>query len=110
MRALRGKQHARWLFLKLPKNMAELRGEEPWYRRLRAMRRRNVPGSIQELRELIGYLHDDRELHGVCLRVDSLELGWAACESVRELLLRARGNGKRVVCYLAEGGGNRELY
>jgi protease-4 len=40
----------------------------------------------------------------------SLEAGWAACESVRDIFHEIRATGKHVVCYLPEGGGNRELY
>jgi protease-4 len=109
-RAARRKQRRKWVFLKLPEHLSELRGVEPAWRRLLAMRKRNQLTSLEELRELVEYLERDPEVPGLCLQIGSIGLGWATCESVRELLQRVRTAGKRVVCYLAEGGGNRELY
>lgn len=110
-RAARRKQRRKWVFLKLPERLSELRGVEPvWWRRLLAMRKRNQLASIEELRELVEHLEADPEVPGLCLQIGSAGFGWAAAESVRELLQRVRTSGKRVICYLAEGGGNRELY
>jgi protease-4 len=110
-RASRRKQRRKWVFLKLPEHLTELRGVEPvWWRRLLAMRKRNQLTSIEELREIVEYLEGDPEVPGLFLQIGSVGAGWAACESVRELLQRVRSSGKRVICYLAEGGGNRELY
>lgn len=109
-RAARRRQQRKWVFLKLPEHLSELRGLPPAWRRLLAMRKRHQLTSIEELRELVEYLERDPEVPGLCLQIGSIGLGWATCESVRELLQRVRTAGKRVVCYLAEGGGNRELY
>jgi protease-4 len=110
-RAARRKQRRKWVFLKLPEHLTELRGVEPvWWRRLLAMRKRNQLTSIEELRELVQHLVADPDAPGLILQIGSVGAGWAACESVRELLQRVRSSGKRVICYLAEGGGNRELY
>lgn len=110
-RAARRKQRQKWLFLKLPKQLSELSGvEQPLWRRALTMRQPKTWNSIAELRELVEHLERDRHTPGLFVQIGSLELGWAACESVRELLSRVRRSGKQVICYLAEGGGNRELY
>ncbi len=109
-RSAQRKRKSTWVFLKLPKSLRELRSEESFIQRVRTMRRRPAISSIQELRELGDYVASDPTLEGFCVQIGELDLGWAACESVREVLLKVRGSGKRVVCYLAEGGGNRELY
>ena len=49
-------------------------------------------------------------MHGVLLTVPPLAVGWATCESLRELITSLRAASKQVVCYLPHGGGNRELY
>jgi protease-4 len=109
-RAAQRKQRRKWVYLKLPGHLSELRGVEAPWRRLLAMRKRNQLSSIEELRELVEYLEKDRDVPGLCLQIGSIDLGWAACESVRELLQRVRNADKRVICYLAQGGGNQELY
>jgi protease-4 len=109
-RGARRKRRRKWVYLKLPEHLTELRGAEPTWRRLLDYRKRSQLSSIEELRELVEYLERDREAPGLCLQIGSVGFGWAACESVRELLQRVRASGKQVFCYLAEGGGNRELY
>jgi protease IV len=109
-RGARRKRRRKWVFLKLPEHLTELRGAEPTWRRLLDYRKRNQLSSIEELRELVEYLERDPEPPGLFLQIGAVGFGWAACESVRELLQRVRASGKRVICYLAEGGGNRELY
>lgn len=107
---LSGRAHSPWIFLRLDKHLTELRAGESLWRRARGLRQRKGLTSIEELRELVAQLARDPQVTGLCLSISSLELGWAGCQNVRELLLALRRGGKRVVCQLAEGGGNRELY
>jgi protease-4 len=100
----------RWVFLRLEKRLTELRSTESLWQRARSLRQRGSLASIEELRELVARIARDPAVDGLLFSVSSVELGWAGCQSVRELLSRLRREGKRVVCYLAEGGGNRELY
>ena len=55
-------------------------------------------------------LLEDPRIEGVVFDVPPLMAGWATCQSLRQLLLRLREGGKKVVVYLSKGGGNRELY
>lgn len=59
---------------------------------------------------MVDALVQDPRVKGLLVRVPPLESGWSACESVRDTLAKLRQAGKQVVCYLPEGGANRELF
>lgn len=100
----------KYVYLKLEKRLTELRGTEPLWRRVRSMRGKPGLGSLEELRQLARQIGRDPAIEGLCISVSSVETGWASLESVRQLVRALRNDGKRVVVYLSEGGGNRELF
>jgi protease-4 len=76
-----------------------------------------VPGASQAaptplplLIELAEEIEKDPKVEGVLVEIPPLAAGWAVLADVRALLARLRRKGKRVVAYLPEGGGHRELY
>ena len=69
-----------------------------------------LPTSLVVLRRLGHAILRDTRVRTVVFEVPPLASGWASCAGVRELLVTLRKGGKRVVVYLPEGGGNRELY
>ncbi|HEY6878207.1 MAG TPA: signal peptide peptidase SppA [Polyangiales bacterium] len=89
--------------------LEELPRAEPrlarWFSSLRAPR-----NDVASLRQLCERLANDVRVDGVLLRLERLEAGYPTLSSLRELLLRLRGRGKRVACYLPLDAGERELY
>jgi protease-4 len=104
------RRRARWVELRLSPRLTQFRPRDNWVRRLTARARDTSSTSLEELRALAHELTRDPGPVGVLVYVPPLEAGWSACESVRDTLVRLREAGKQVVCYLPEGGGNRELY
>jgi protease-4 len=68
------------------------------------------PTSLTALRELVAQIGQDRRIEGVIFEVPALHAGWSTADALRTLLLALRERGKRVVAWLPEGGGNRELF
>ncbi len=101
---------ARWVHLRLRSKIVEIERPVPffvdWFPPL-AQRR---PTSLALIRELVDLVEADPRVEGVVFDVPPLSAGWATCQSLRELLLRLRAADKKVVVYLSQGGGNRELY
>jgi protease IV len=93
-----------------------LRGRlEELPRRLPSLRRllpalRPQPRSAYDLRRLCDRLLTDARVDGLFLRLEELDAGYPVLASVRVELARLRAAGKRVVCYLPLGAGQRELY
>jgi protease-4 len=100
----------RWIELRLSPRIVPFRASEPWLRRLLVRAREQRSTSLTELRDLVRAVSGDDRVVGLAVHIPSLESGWSACEGVREAFQQLRAAGKRVVCYLPEGGGNRELY
>jgi protease-4 len=100
----------RFVELHLHPHPVEVAGRAPLWQRL--LRRTGDRGlrSIEELRQLAALIASDPSIDGLLLHLPHLRAGWATCQSVREVLLRLRAQGKRVVVYLPLGGGNHELY
>lgn len=84
----------------------ELRGGLPefvaaprwWQRRFLGMR---APTSMQGLRRTFQRIAADPQPRGVLLKIDGLVGGWATLQSLRDEIAGLRGQGKRVVAYLA---------
>jgi protease-4 len=68
------------------------------------------PTSLSALRELVQRIVADRKVEGVVVEVPHLQSGWSHAAALRDLLVRLRGAGKKVVAWLPEGGGNREMF
>jgi len=103
----RGGPH--WVSLHLKPRLVPFRGGQSWLSLWTAPRELRAT-SLEEVRRLTRSMADDARVVGLLLHVPQLEAGWAACESLRDTLVALRAAGKQLVCYVAEGGGNRELF
>lgn len=81
-----------------------------WPPRLVLRRERVREVHVRTLRRVIDDVLADPRCAGVVLTVRSLGGGWASLSALREELVRVRVAGRRLVAWLPEGGGNRELY
>lgn len=63
---------------------------------------RTLAPSLQSIRSRLDRILADGRVHGVILRVEDLDAGWATLEELREELLRFRSKGKKVVAYLQD--------
>jgi protease-4 len=99
-----------WVTLRLSPSLSQFRPREGLVQRLRARARDAGSTSLEELSELVEAIVRDPRVKGLLVHVPPLEAGWSACESVRDTLSKLRQAGKEVVCYLPEGGANRELF
>ncbi len=99
-----------WVELRLPARLVELRIADPLWKRLLPATRALRATSLEDVRELCRTIASDPRVVGLLVQVPPLETGWAACASLHQALVGLRAAGKQVVCYLPEGGGNRELY
>ncbi|MEY4583236.1 MAG: hypothetical protein RL701_7939 [Pseudomonadota bacterium] len=100
----------RWITLHLQPRIVPFRARDTLLQRLSARARDSHATSLEELRALSESLGRDPAVAGLLVHVPSLEAGWSACEGVRDTFRELRARGKHVVCYVSEGGGNRELY
>jgi protease-4 len=100
---------AEWVVLRLHPRLTQFRPRAAFLRRLLA-RAPERGGSLEELLALVDQMVRDDRIRGLLLHLPALEAGWATCQSVRDALSTLRQAGKQVVCYLPEGGANRELY
>jgi protease-4 len=101
---------AEWLHLKVRTRVSEFGPRVPRLFRYFPRFAKAAPTSVEGLRRFVRHAKDDRALVGVLVEIPSLMAGWATCASVRSLLRELRESGKKVVVYLPEGAGNRELY
>jgi protease-4 len=62
------------------------------------------------LLDLTDALERDARIEGVLVEIPLLAAGWAVVRDLREALGRVRRSGKRVIAYLPEGAGHREVY
>ena len=100
-----------WLELRLSTRVQDLQARVPlWQRLMPQFAPKQQATSLEELREAVRVLVTDSRIVGLLLHMPGLEAGWAACASLRDIVLSVRAAGKQVVCYLPEGGGSRELY
>lgn len=101
---------ARWVHVRIRPRLVEV---EPFYPTVLhwlpgfAERR---PTSLAALRRLCALVRADERIDGVVFEMPWLTVGWAYCQSLRSILLDLRASGRKVVAYLPDGGGNRELY
>jgi protease-4 len=100
----------RWIRANLSPRIVAFRSERSPLQRLTANAREQGISSLDQLRALVDEAARDPKIRGVLVTIPPLESGWVTCESVRELIAQLRAANKQVVCYLPQGGGNRELY
>ncbi|HLL56703.1 MAG TPA: signal peptide peptidase SppA [Rubrobacteraceae bacterium] len=60
------------------------------------------PPSLEGIRSRLDRILADGRPHGVLLRIENLDAGWASLEELRQELHRFRSNGKKVVAYLVD--------
>ena len=63
---------------------------------------RTLAPSLESIRSRFDRILADGRPHGVILRVENLDAGWATLEELRAELHRFRGRGKKVVAYLVD--------
>ncbi len=100
----------RWIRANLSPRIVAFRGGRSPLQRLTENSREQSITSLDRLRGLVDEAARDPHVRGLLLTVPPLESGWVTCESLRELIAQLRAANKQVVCYLPQGGGNRELY
>jgi protease-4 len=105
----RARSQSRWVVLQLQPRLVQFRVREKLWRRLLARAPERRVTALDELGRLARQIARDPKFPGLLLYVPGLEASWPLCEAVCELLAELRRAGKQVVCYLPEGGGNREL-
>lgn len=86
------------------------RPRKVWPPRLLVRRERPAEVRVLVVRKLVDELLRDPRPGGLVVSIEPLSGGWAALEALRVELSRVRAAGKRLVAWLPEGGGNRELY
>lgn len=98
----------RWVWLQLPQRVTGLPVQVPfWQRRLR-------PGprsvALERLDRLTEAISSDGAVDGIVIAIPRLHAGWSTLGHLRDRLAALRAAGKRVVAYLPQGGGDREIY
>jgi protease IV len=93
-----------WLKVEIQGSVVELAPRVPFWRRARR------PFALQALRRVIEASAGDPRVTGLLFEIDRLNCGSATATGLRELLLWAKQNSKRVIVYLPSGAGTRELY
>ncbi len=107
LRALRRRLAAprgAWLEVEIDGGLTEVARRVPFWQR------RHRPVAVQSLRRLLGVASADARVTGVLFRIDGLHVGTARATSLRDVLLALRASGKKVVVYLAHGGGTLATY
>ena len=104
------RRRMRWVHVRLRRRVVAVPGPRPFWARWLPMASRAEPTPLAGLIELGEALERDRGVEGALIEIPMLAAGWAVLGDVREVLARVRRSGKRVVAYLPEGAGHRELY
>jgi len=105
-----GRGEPRWIRVDVSPRIVAFSGGRSPLQRLTAGAREHGIGSLDRLRALTDEAARDPKVRGLLVTLPPLEAGWATCESLRELIAQLRAANKQVVCYLPQGGGNKELY
>jgi protease-4 len=84
--------------------VAEITRDPPLWKRQSGL------DSLARLGQLVEIALGDSRVAGLVVSLRGASMGTATATSLRELLLRARQGGKRVVVYLPLGGGTREVF
>ncbi|MCB9593467.1 MAG: signal peptide peptidase SppA [Sandaracinaceae bacterium] len=110
MAKLAARPRARWVHIRMRPKVVEIGKPIPFFMEYVPGFSETLPTSLTLIRELVDQIVEDDRIEGVVFDVPPLAAGWATCRSLRELMLRLRAADKKVVVYLSQGGGNRELY
>ena len=60
--------------------------------------------TLKSLIARIDRIRKDDEVAGVLLKIESLGIGWAKLQEIRDKIIQLRGDGKVVIGYLQDGG------
>lgn len=101
---------ARWVHVRLRPRLVEIERPVPFFVEWIPGIAEARPTSLTLLRELADFVVEDPRIEGVVFDMPPLAAGWATCQSLRDILVRLREHGRKVVVYMPQGGGNRELY
>ena len=101
---------ATWVHVRLRGQLVEIERPVPPLVRFIPALQRARPTSLSVLRELADAIVEDPRIEGVLLEVPPLTGGWAVIGGLRAILVQLRKQGKKVVVFLPQGGGNREIY
>lgn len=103
-------RRAPWVHLRLRHRLVAVARPRPFWTRWVPGTGQAAPTPLPLLLEIADALQKDPAVEGVLVEIPHLAAGWAVLADVREALGRLRRAGKRVVAYLPEGGGHREIY
>jgi protease-4 len=109
LRRLVGRR-APWVHLRLRHRIVAVPRPRPFWARWVPGAGQAAPTPLPLLLELADAIEKDPAVQGVLVEIPQLVAGWAVLSDVREVLGRLRRAGKRVVAYLPDGGGHREIY
>ncbi len=100
-----------WIELELAGEVVELYAENRISVLLARLLRREEPPKIAlaSLRRLVNEIQADAHVRGILVRLGTIEAGWAAAKTLRDLLYSIRQAEKQVIVYIATHAGNREL-
>jgi len=101
---------SRWVHVRMRPRVVEIARPVPWFMEYVPGFNESLPTSLTVIRELVDQVVDDDRMQGVVFDIPPLMTGWATCRSLRDLILKLKEHDKKVVVYLSQGGGNRELY
>lgn len=97
-----------WVWVRLPARVTALPpGGSFWQRRLRRVPR---TVSLEQVDRLTHALARDHTIDGVIIEVPHLQAGWSTLGHLRSRLQALQEAGKRVVAFLPQGAGDREVY
>ncbi len=70
-----------------------------------------VPGkeTVLDLVKNMEKAKEDKSIQGMVLRIESLDVGWAKLQEIREAILDFKSSGKKVICFM-EFAGDKEYY
>ena len=105
-----GRPRGDWLSIRLRPRLVELPRIRPFLARWIPGVARVLPTPLSALHRLAELVGADPHLRGVVVEIPHMHAGWAQCAGVRDAIARMRDRGVRVVAYLPQGGGSREMW
>jgi len=100
----------RWIALTIRDRVVEIAPPRAFWMRFVPGLETRVPTSLRALRLLADHVEKDPRLDGVVVTLPALAMPWARAQSLRDVLVRFRAAGKRVVVHLPDGGGHVTLF
>jgi protease-4 len=110
VRRVLARRRTRWLHLRLRRRVVAIPALRPWWTRWLPFASQAESTPLARLIDLGDTLEKDAGVEGLVVEIPMMASGWAVLADLREVLARVRRSGKRVVAYLPEGGGHKELY